>query len=138
MADKEEISWPYNLHPCLGVRLKTASGEEYPLTDEKLVMVDTGYSGEVLLPRNLYQDLGFNMWEEPEPDRFILGDGSSVSMIAARGHLLVPKLRSEPFPVRIHRILGENQDTNEIIIGVRFIKRFELLLDGPANKVSIL
>lgn len=61
MADKEEISWPYNLHPYLGVRLRTASGEEYPLIDKKRVMIDTGYSGEILLPKDLYEELSFNM-----------------------------------------------------------------------------
>ena len=138
MADKEEISWPYNLHPYLGVRLRTASGEEYPLIDEKRVMIDTGYSGEILLPKDLYEELSFNMWEEPEPDEFKLGDGSSIYLIASHGYILIPKLCSESFPVRVHRVYPEEKDTDQIMIGVKFIKKFKLLLDGPANKVCVL
>lgn len=138
MADKEEISWPYTPHPCLGMRLKTASGEEYPVIDEKLVMIDTGYSGEVLLPRDLYEGLKLNMWEEPEPDEFELGDGSTVFMKVAHGYILIPKLRSDSFSVRIHSMDEEGKDTSEIIIGTKFIKRFKLLLDGPANRVCVL
>lgn len=138
MADKDEISWPYDHHPYLGIRLKTPSGEEYPLTNEELGMVDTGYSGGILLPRYLYEELGFNMWEEPELQEVTVADGGSGYMIVARGYILVPKLRSEPFPVRVNAWHGEEKDTDEILIGVKFIKRFKLLLDGPANKMRIL
>jgi len=140
MADKEEISWPYTNAPCLGIRLKTGEGEDYPLEldNEKLVMIDTGYDGELCLPRDLYEKLGFNRWEEPDPDPFEQADGSSIYMKAARGYILIPKLPLDPFPVRIHTADEEEQDTNEIVIGVKFIKRFKLLLDGPATKVSVL
>ena len=101
-------------------------------------MIDTGYSGEVLLPKSLYEKLGFNKWEEPELEEFELGDGSSMQVIAASGYVLIPKLHPEPFSVRVHRPYEEEIDTDEIIIGVEFIKRFKLLLDGPSAKVRIL
>ena len=140
MADEEEISWPYTNAPCLGIRLKAGDGAEYPLEldNEELVMIDTGYDGELYLPRHLYEELGFNMWEEPEPDEFGLADGSSICLKAAQGYILIPKLTLDPFLVRVHSACEEDQDTDEIIIGVKFIKRFKLLLDGPATKVSVL
>lgn len=138
MADEEEISWPYDDFAYLGIRLGTVSGKEYPSINEELVMIDTGYSGEVLLPRHLYGELGFDMWEEPEPDEFKLGDESSMYLIAAKGYILIPELHLGPFPVRVHKAYEEKQDTNKIIIGVNLIKRFKLLLDGPATKVCIL
>lgn len=138
MADEEEISWPYTDKPYLGIRLKTASGEEYPLINEEMVMIDTGYTGEIILPKDIYERLSLSMWEEPEPEEFILGDGSSMYLIAAHGYILITRLRSEPFCVRVHRAYEEEKDTDEIIIGVGFVKRFKLLLDGPANKVCIL
>lgn len=78
------------------------------------------------------------MWEEPELDEFEVGDGSSVDLRVAQGYILIPKLRSDPFPVRMHSMYEEEKDTSEILIGIKFIKRFKLLLDGPANKVCIL
>jgi len=138
MADKEEIGWPYHIHPSLGVRLRTAFGQEYPLTDEELVMVDTGYSGEIGIPRRLYQKLGFHMWEEPEFQRFTVADGREQQMRVSHGYILMPKLDRAPFSVQVHTWVKEEIDFGEIVIGVKFIKRFKLLLDGPANKVRIL
>jgi hypothetical protein len=85
MANEEEVTWPYTNAPYLGIRLKNPSGLEYPLDGEELVMIDTGFSGEILLPKSVYEDLEFNMWEEPEPDEFVLGDGRTVYLIAAHG-----------------------------------------------------
>ena len=139
MANEEEINWPYTDSPYLGIRLRTPSGREHPLVnEEELVMIDTGYTGEVFLPKDLYEELGFSLWEEPEPDEFILGDGSKMHLIASLGYILIPKLDFAPFPVRVHRAYKEEQDTDRIIIGTQFIKRFKLLLDGPTNKVRIL
>ena len=142
MANEKEISWLYieNRTPCLGIRLKTESGVEYPLTlnDETLVMIDTGYDGEIKLPRDIYYMLGFNKWEEPEPDTFEVADGSTIEMNAAKGFILIPKLRPDPYTVKVHSVSDENIDTPEILIGATFIKRFRLLLDGPATKVCVL
>lgn len=138
MADEEEVSWPYTNAPYLGIRLRSLSGLEYPLDEEELVMIDTGFSGEILLPKSIYEDLGFNMWEEPEPDEFVLGDGGIVYLIAAHGDILIPKIHLAPFSIRVHRIYEEEKDADEIIIGVKFAKRFRLLLDGPGNKVRVL
>ncbi len=138
MADERDISWPYSNAPCLGIRLRTGDGEEYPLGNEELVMIDTGYDGELCLPGYLYEELGFNMWEEPDPDEFGLADGSIIYLKAAQGYILIPKLTRDPFPVRVHSAYEEEQDRDEILIGVKFIKRFKLLLDGPAAKVCVL
>lgn len=138
MADKDEISWPYNHHPGLGIRLRTPSGEEYPSVNEDMVMVDTGYSGEIFLPRDLYQSLGFNMWEDPELEPVGVADGTSGHMIVSHGYILIPKLRSEPFPVRVHTWYEEEKDIDTVLIGIEFIKTFKLLFDGPGNKVCIL
>ena len=138
MADKEEIGWPYHIHPYLGVCLSTALGQEYPLTGEKLVMVDTGYAGEIGVPRRLYQKLGFHMWEEPEFQKFTLADGREQQMRVSHGYILMPKLDRAPFSVEVHTWAKEEIDFDEILIGVKFIKRFKLLLDGPANKMRIL
>ena len=91
-----------------------------------------------MLPRDLYEELKLNMWEEPELDPFDLADGSSVFMRVAQGYILIPKFRSDPFSIKIHSMYEEEKDTSEILIGIKFIKRFKLLLDGPANKVCIL
>lgn len=140
MADEEEeISWSYRDDlPYLGVRLSTPAGKEYPLVNEEQVLIDTGFSEEILLPKNIYEQLGLNMWEAPESEGFKLVDGTSIDLIPSKGYLLIPKLRAAPFPVIVHKASNEIQDTNEIIIGAKFIKRFKLLLDGPADKTIIL
>ena len=142
MANEEEISWSYSngFRPCLGIRLKTESGEEYPplSNNEKIVKIDTGYEGEIILPRDIYYDLGFNRWEKPDRDAFELGDGSIMEKNTAQGLILIPKLNNNLFPVIVHSASDENQDSDEILIGNKFIKRFRLLLDGPAEKACLV
>ena len=132
------LFWPYTNAPCLGIRLKTGDGVEYPLGNEELVMIDTGYDGELCLPGYLYEELGFNMWEESDPDEFGLADGSSIYLKAAQGYILIPKLTRDQFPVRVHSAYEAEQDTNEIIIGVKFIKQSLFVYVYVTKRLTLL
>ncbi|MGC9445322.1 MAG: hypothetical protein ACP5E9_10425 [Candidatus Methanospirareceae archaeon] len=101
-------------------------------------MIDTAYDGEIKLPRNIYYTLGFNKWEDPEPDTFEVADCSTIEMNTAKGFILIPKLSSDPYTVKVHSVSDDNLDTPEILIGATFIKRFRLLLDGQAEKACLL
>jgi len=139
MADESDISWDYsNCSPYLGIRLTTYDGSEYPsdVNGEKLVLIDTGYDGEICIPLWLYTELGFERWEEPEPKQY-QSRGGDIFMRVAHGCIRIPKYSSEPIPVSVEAQEDEVTD-NEIIIGAGFVKRFRLLLDGPARKLYLL
>jgi hypothetical protein len=58
-------------------------------------------------------------------------------MRVAHGCIRIPKYSSVPIPVNVEAQEDEATE-NEIIIGAGFIKRFRLLLDGPARKSFLL
>ena len=142
MADEGEISWSYDDgSPCLGIRLKTYNGSEYPSEspEEILVFIDTGYDGEICIPWRIYAELGFERWEEPESKEYETADKRVISMKVANGCILIPKHSPVIIPVKVETPTEEEHtDEEEIIIGAKFIKRFRLLLDGPAEKACLL
>ena len=139
MANKEEeISWPYTDSPYLEIRLRSVSEEEYPLNDGELVMIDTGFSEDILVPISIYKHLMLDKWEEPDEGMLILADKSIMLTRIAKGYILIPKFSSGLFEVRVHCAYKKEQDTAEIVIGLGFIKKFKLLLDGPSSKLYIL
>jgi predicted aspartyl protease len=139
MANKEEeISWPYTDSPYLEIRLRSVSEEEYPLNDGELVMIDTGFSEDILVPISIYKHLMLDKWEEPDEGMLILADKSIMLTRIAKGYILIPKFSSGLFEVRVHGAYKKEQDTAEIVIGLGFIKKFKLLLDGPSSKLYIL
>lgn len=141
MANEEEkVSWPYrDDSPYIGIKIQTDSGEEYPLANhEKLVLIDTAYDGEILLPRSIYHELRLYNWEKPEPLEYLLGDGSKMNLTSASGLVLIPKHSKSPIRVEIHTANEAGQDTDGILLGAKFIKRFKLLLNGPVSELTIL
>lgn len=134
----EEVSWPYENNPKLGLKIRSLSGNEYPENNETIVLIDTGYDGEVILPLTIYHNLNLNLWEEPEKDEFMTPEGKDIDFLVSRGYIIIPKLGNNQYPVEIHTASDRTQDIGEVIVGIKFIKRFKLLLDGPASKVMIL
>ena len=135
MARKaKEISWDYpNEHPHIGIRLKSFSDIEYPEDDELLVFLDTGWSGGVVLPIDIYDKLELGRWEEPDQVKFTVANGNELAMLQSKGILHVPKLK-KGFKVKFLRSVESDEDTDEIIIGIDCINIFKLLLDGPNKK----
>lgn len=95
MARKaKEISWDYpNEHPHIGVRLKSFSNIEYPQGGELLVLLDTAWSGGVVLPIAIYDELELKRWEKPDQAEFTVANGNKLLMFQSRGILYVPKLK---------------------------------------------
>lgn len=136
--ETEEISWTYNNnHPYMGIRLKTFDGNEHPIDGEELVLLDTGFSGGIILPIKIYNQLKLQNWENPEPLEFELTDGKVLEMLEADGYIFVPKLKKQ-FDIKFYRSADETQDGCEIVLGINFINNFRLLLDGPSKTLSVL
>lgn len=99
------------------------------------VPIDTGYDGEVLIPFELYAELGLFKWERPEED---WGIGETVSketlvLPAADAEVLIPAL-GIAVPVMVETFW----DNEEFLIGLRFVRRYKWLLDGPAGRTCLL
>lgn len=146
MANDEKMTcWPYQyqVHPYIDIRIRNFIGDEYPIEEEESVLVDTGYSGEILLPKRIYDDLKLMKWEEPELVEFELANTNKkpTNFIVSNGLVIIPKLSflklREFYPIKIHRFKEEDADTDEIIIGAKFIKNFKILLNGHIDPPQI-
>ena len=136
--ETEEISWAYkDKHPHMGIRLVSPGDIEYPVGTEELVLLDTGWSGGIVLPIRIYEQLELQRWEKPDIVPYELADGSDMNMYEAEGFLFVPKLNNR-YEVAFYRSVDKGQDSNEILLGIDFINNFKLLLDGPAQKLSVI
>lgn len=134
MANEETlICWDSEDIFAIGVRLKTPNG--YSLTDtEQLVELDSGYSGELLVPWKMYVDLELYGWEYPE-EEWSLGisvSGEYFEMPLSKAVLSIPGLKQD-IGVRIDTFEGNEQ----FLIGRGLMRRYAILLDGPKNRVCI-
>jgi hypothetical protein len=135
MANAETlVCWDSEDRFAIGVRLKTLNG--YSLAEtEQLVELDSGYTGELLVPWNMYVDLELYVWESPEEEWSL---GISVSneyfeMPSSQALLSIPRLGQE-LEVSIDTFEGNEQ----FLIGRAFIRRYKILFDGPGNRVCFV
>lgn len=136
MAFVEKINWHYQVYtPHIEIRLISPDGMEWPNdgTDD-LAVVDTGFTGEILISTTLYDMLELNKWENI-PNRHSTADGRCVETLISNGSILIPKLHLEPFNVEI--ITMEGRKNGPILIGAKFLRKFQLLLDGPSTKLRL-
>ncbi|UZE92717.1 MAG: hypothetical protein IB616_02655 [Methanosarcinales archaeon] len=138
MADEKEIAywdWRSEDPPCMGIQIQSPEGIVYPL-EEQLTLIDTGYSGGILLPKQIYRRLHLHKWEYPDPEIYIMANEKEIKTIQARGYIIVPRLSSELIEVKIDT--PKEEDTKDILLGCEFIRQFKLLLNGLNGKVCII
>jgi hypothetical protein len=135
MADAETlVCWDSEDIFAIGARLKTPGG--YSLIDtEQLIELDSGYSGELLVPWKMYVDLELYGWEYPE-EEWSLGisvSGEHFEMPLSKAVLSIPRL-GQDLEVSTDTFEGNEQ----FLIGRAFMRRYKILLDGPENRVCFI
>lgn len=142
MANEIAISWPYQGSsgntPYMDIRLKSPSGEIYPNDDEPPIsaLIDTGYDGEIFIPKPVYDALNFDFSEAPS-ELLYVASGERIEVHIGYGFIIIPGL--DPFnEFEIKMQCFFDNGTGDILIGNEFIKKFKILLDGPSNQTSII
>jgi predicted aspartyl protease len=119
---------------AIGIQVRTLAGTVHSKSEE-LVQLDTGYDGELLLPYQLYEDLGLAQWEYPE-EYWSVGktvSGEIINLILARGQVVIPRWGTAS------EVLIDTFDGNEeFLLGRRFIRKYKILLDGPGKRVCLM
>jgi len=134
----KEISWTYeDNHPHIEIRIRTVNGKEYPVAGELLVLLDTGYSGGVILPIKTFENLELGLWENPNPRIFEQVDGTDLPMREADGFIFIPKLNKQ-FKVKLYAPENKDQDSNEILLGIDFMNNLKLILNGPDRILCVV
>ncbi|MFQ5342111.1 MAG: hypothetical protein ACE5F6_11255 [Anaerolineae bacterium] len=132
--DQELTCWDNPTSFVVGLQLRTRDGLVYP-PDELRVTIDTGYDGGLLVPFELYAELGLFKWERPEED-WALGEtvaGQTVVLPAADAEVLIPAL-GIAIPVMVETFW----DNQAFLVGLQFMRRYKWLLDGPADRTCLL
>jgi hypothetical protein len=115
------------------IQLKDPAGQ--PITDEILVELDTGYSGDLLVPWAVYLEAELFGWELPEAEwkLGVMLSGQWVDMPQSEATLEIP-LFNQAYPVRVDTF----EANTEFLIGRNFLKQHRILLDGPGHQVCFL
>ena len=118
---------------AIQIRLKDPAGQ--PITDEILVELDTGYSGDLLVPWDVYLEAELFGWELPEAEwkLGVMLSGQWVDMPQSEATLEIPRL-NQAYPVRVDTF----EANTEFLIGRNFLKNHRILLDGPGGQVCFL
>ncbi len=103
----------------------------YPPTGEVMAVLDTGFTGFVLVPFEVFRALKL---DEMKPTRVKgeLADGTSIELQAAYGILEIPEIDLED-----EGIIESNPKIKEILLGVRGVSRIRAIVNGCRRFVTM-
>jgi predicted aspartyl protease len=133
MADNVRlICWPTPDRLFIGVRLLNPDGE-FVNNIETLAQIDTGYSGELLIPHSWYERLSLQDWAVTDAPFGQTVSGQSLDLLEAIGIVEIPQAKTE-----VTVIVQTFEGNTRLLIGRAFLRRHKLILDGPANQTCLM
>lgn len=102
------------------------TGRRYPEQGVGLALLDTGYEGFVLVPRDVFDSVFEGL--EPEERTLILATGKPVRSLGTYGRVL---LQDEG--VELEGFVETFEGVEEIVVGLEFAREFRLTLDYCAG-----
>ena len=130
----QPVCWDTPGQFAFRVQLVTLDGRLHT-PDPRLVDLDTGYDGEILVPYDLYASSGLRDWELPQ-EQWSTGltvSGERLIMPASRALLDIPDAG-----VRLNVLVDTFEGNTEFLIGRSIIRQLRVLLNGPAGRTCIL
>lgn len=116
--------------PFLEITIKNPFMElKYPEDDRLFAVFDTGYEGFALLPGEIFKELKFDKLQLQNRE-LMLPDGSLVKSSGTFGNISIPQNISQDGFI-------ETTETEEVVLGIEFAKRFRFVLDYCANRLEI-
>ncbi|MDV3243559.1 MAG: hypothetical protein LYZ66_00120 [Nitrososphaerales archaeon] len=119
-------TWPYSARhspPAPTVRLEL-------MRSQVECLVDTGFSGGVLLPFPLFESLGFLSRLVPDPYQAVMPDARRLPLFTARDDVVVG-------PVNLRTEVHSSPSLNRRLVGRRFLKAFVAVLDGKKEQLTL-
>ncbi len=92
--------------------------------------VDTGFDGGILIPFDLYENLGFVLVEEPRPSRGVFPSGSTIKL-----HTAVTEIETAGFKMDAH--IYSSPFIHRKLVGREVLNNLILLLNGPQTELEI-
>ena len=130
---EELICWPSPHRLVMGIQIRTLAGELHH-KDEEFVQIDTGYSEEILLPFDLFEQLNLRRWRlfSSIPRQGTTVTGQVIDFIEAHAEVIIPRSGDE-YPVVVQTFTTNNR----FLIGRAFLRHFKMVLDGPQEKICL-
>jgi len=128
------ICWPTPDRLGIGIQVRNLAGQAHHQTEE-LIQIDTGFSEELLVPQALFEALHLARWQLPDA---IAAQGTTVTgqiiqFNEAPVDVFIPKTGAQ------HRVMAQTFAGNRrFLIGRAFLRRFQILLDGPGSQTCLL
>ncbi len=135
MADLIQLTcWPSPDYLVIGIQVRNLAGQLHH-SEGELVSIDTGYSGELLIPYSLFETLRLRNWRLPRLNspRAETVTGQVIQLIEAHAQVIIPKT-GEVHQVVVQTFIGNTR----FLIGRGFLHRFRILFDGPARQTCLL
>ncbi len=122
---------------------ETINGKAHPVisgtlaapfrSEELIMMVDTGFEGDLLIPYRMYRELGFLKREHPISEFPFIETATGMSA----------KIRSAPAKLCIGTIAVDIDvwtmpECGEVLLGLDVLNRLLLKLNGPERTLEIL
>jgi hypothetical protein len=128
------VCWPTPDRVAIGIQLRNLLGQSHHETED-LIQLDTGYSGDILIPFDLFVRLKFHLWSLSHQ---VSSQGSTIigqiiQFIEAEAEIFVPQT-GQSFPV----IVQTFADNTRFLIGRNFLRQLKVLLDGPGGQTCLL
>ncbi|MHA1266111.1 MAG: clan AA aspartic protease [Candidatus Helarchaeota archaeon] len=101
---------------------------------EVTALIDTGFDGEILIPRDLYDDLNLKAYEYSMDVVSIAetATGEQLELISASGSVQIKGLDL----ISIITV-DSHKKCREVIIGRQFLESYHTLLKGPEKELEI-
>lgn len=113
--------------PKIKIKIWTPRVRDYELE----LMVDTGFSGGVLIPYRLYNELKLTLIEEQNKYLGILPVGIPIVLHTA---LTEARIRNFTFEIHVH----SNPLIDKKLAGRELLNSMKILLNGPKKELEIL
>ncbi|RLG87457.1 MAG: hypothetical protein DRO15_04900 [Thermoprotei archaeon] len=113
--------------PIIKALIITARGRKYELE----LLVDIGFSGGILIPYNLYEELKLALFEVPEKYYGILPIGVPITLHTALAKVVIDGLE---FKIHIH----SHPLINKKLAGRELLNKMKILLNGPMEELELL
>ncbi len=95
----------------------------HTVTDGLMAVVDTGFSGFLLVPQRLFKDLGFDQLKTRKIT-VVLADGSRLELVGAYGSVEFPQLA-----ITTDGLVETSPGASEVLVGMEGLRQLRLSLD---------
>ncbi|OQY45566.1 MAG: hypothetical protein B6242_10015 [Anaerolineaceae bacterium 4572_78] len=128
------VCWESHDYFGIGVQIQNLAGDVYSAS-ETLIQLDTGYSGELLIPELIFESLQLDTWELPIslPTYGSTITGESFSFRQAPVKIIIPKINKEYYATA-----QTFNGCTRLLIGRAFLRHFKVILDWQGKQTCLM